>query len=115
MLETPGSLADLAVASVRFAARWLRSSAEVVRASELAGSPSTLARVVEAAGVEVLLTLPESAERDARAAGVPVRVLRFDPPAYRQTHPGPGLGILDLLMAHGPASADVLRRGTHLD
>ncbi len=113
VLATPGSLADLAVASVRFTARWLKASAEIVRASELLGSPATLAAVAEVAAAEALLTLPESAERDARAVGVPVRVLRFREVERRQVHPGfvPGLGVLDLLMSHGPASADVLRQG----
>ena len=113
VLATAGSLADVAAASVAFAARWLRAPAEVVRASALPGAPDTLAGVVEAAGVEALLTLPESAASDRQSvpAGVDVRVLRFEEAARRQVHDGfvPGLGVLDLLMTHGPASADVLR------
>ena len=58
-----------------------------------------------------MLTLPESARRDAEAVGVPVRVLRFEEVERRQVGEGfvPGLGVLDLLMNHGPAAADVLR------
>ncbi|WP_412062603.1 WbqC family protein [Rubrivirga sp. IMCC45206] len=112
VLETQGSLADLAVASVRFAARWLRADAEIVRASALPGAPDTLAAVLAHADGETLLTLPESAGRDAEAAGA-VAVLRFTERPRRQSHDGwtPGLGVLDLLMAHGPAAADVLRAG----
>ncbi|WP_412068131.1 WbqC family protein [Rubrivirga sp. IMCC43871] len=112
-LETRGSLAELAVASVRFAARWLRADVEIVRASELPGAPDTLATVLAHAGDQTLLTLPESAERDAESARRPVAVLRFTERERRQSHDGwtPGLGVLDLLMAHGPAAADVLRAG----
>ena len=111
VLDTPGSLADLAVASVRFTARWLRSGAEITRASALPGRPATLADVLGAVGAERLLTLPESAARDAEA-GVPVSVLAFAEAERRQAFPGfePDLGVLDLLMNHGPASADVLRQ-----
>ena len=112
VLDTPGSLADLSCASVAFAARWLRSGAEVVRASELPGRPAGLAEVVDEVGVERLLTLPESAERDAAAVDVPVSVLAFEERPRAQAFPGfvAGLGVLDLFMVHGPASADVLRQ-----
>ena len=111
VLATPGSLADLTVASVRFTARWLKSEAEIVRASDLPGRPSALAEVADVAGATTVLTLPESARRDAEAVGVPVRVLRFEEAERRQVGEGfvPGLGVLDLLMTHGPAAADVLR------
>ena len=111
VLATPGSLADLSVASLRFTARWLKSETEILRASDLPGAPSTLTDVAEAAEVTTLLTLPESARRDAEAVGVPVRVLRFEEVERRQVGEGfvPGLGVLDLLMNHGPAAADVLR------
>ncbi len=113
VLETRGSLADVAAASVRFAARWLRSPAEIVRASDLPGAPDTLAAVLAQAEGDTLLTLPESAERDAEVARPAVAVLRFTERERRQSHDGwsPGLGVLDLLMAHGPAAADVLRAG----
>ena len=114
VLATPGPLADLAVASVAFTARWLRAPAELVRASRLPGAPDTLEGVVAAAGVEALLTLPESAGRERAALpGLDVRVLRFEEGPRRQTHDGftPGLGVLDLLMNHGPRSAEVLREG----
>ncbi len=113
VLATPGSLADVAVASVRFAARWLKAPAELVRASDLPGAPDSLGAVAEAAGVETLLTLPESAESDRRSVpdAVDVRVLRFEERERRQTHDGfvAGLGLLDLVMNHGPRSGDVLR------
>lgn len=114
VLATPGPLAEVAVASVRFAARWLRSDAELIRASDLPGAPDTLADVAEVAGVESLLTLPESAGSDQGALpGTSVRVLRFEERPRRQLGDGftPGLGVLDLVMMYGPDAADVLRDG----
>ena len=118
VLDTPGSLADLTCASVRWAARWLGATAEVVRASGLAGPdgapPDTLAAVASAARVGTLLTLPESAGRDAAALpGVAVRVLDYDERERRQAFPGfvGGLSVLDVVMNYGPASGDVVRAG----
>ena len=118
VLETQGSLADLTCASVRWAAGWLGATAEVVRASSLAGPdggpPARLADVAGAVGVGTLLTLPESAERDARALpDVPVLVLDYHEGERRQSFPGfvPGLSVMDTVMAYGPASGEVVRAG----
>ena len=113
VLDTPGPLADLAVASVEWAARWLDAPAQIVRASSLPDAPGALPDVVGAVGAETLLTLPESADRDREQVDVPVRVLAFEEARRRQAFPGfvPGLSVLDLVMNYGPASADVLRRG----
>ncbi len=115
VLDTPGSLADLTVASVRWAAEWLESPAEVVRASELAGAPGTLAEVARAASVETLVTLPESSERDAAVLpGLEVHTLAYHEAERRQAFPGfvAGLSVLDVVMNYGPASAEVVREGT---
>ena len=114
VLATPGSLADLACASVRWAVGWLGAEAEIVRASALPGSPAALADVAGAVGLEALVTLPESAEREAQALpGVDVRVLEVDEVERRQAFPGfePGLSVLDVVMNHGPASAGIVRAG----
>ena len=114
VLDTPGTLADLTVASVRWAAEWLGAGAEVVRASALAGAPAGLAEVAREAGVEALVTLPESAERDAAALpGVEVRVLDHRERERRQSFPGfvPGLSVLDVVMNYGPAAGDVVQAG----
>ena len=114
VIDTPGGLAATTVASVRWAARWLGSGAEVVRASELAGAPATLAEVAQAVAAETLVTLPESAARDAAALpGVSVRVLRYRERPRRQSFPGfvAGLSVLDVVMNYGPASGDVVRAG----
>ncbi|MDX1420032.1 MAG: WbqC family protein [Rubricoccaceae bacterium] len=111
------SLGALTTATVRWAARRLGAAAEVVCASDLPGAPDTLPAVWEALDAPpVLATLPESALRDAErlAAFEPaVRVLQFEEPERRQNFPGfvPGLGVLDLLLNHGPAAADLLREG----
>lgn len=106
VLDTPGSLADLAVASTVFAARWLRAPASLVRASDLPSQPHTLAAIVAATGSPELVSIPEAAPHDARLLpGHPVRVLHLDrqrPPAGRD------VSVLDLLMHHGLAAGTVL-------
>ena len=114
VLATPGTLADLTCASVRWAAGWLESEAEVIRASALPGSPAGLADVAGAVGLEALATLPESAERDAQALpGVEVRVVEVAEVERRQAFPGfePGLSVLDVIMNHGPSSGAIVRAG----
>lgn len=109
------SLAALTVATTRWTARALGATADLVAASGLDGAPDTLPGVVHAVGADALLVLTESAERDRAQAGVPVWALHLNPTAtYRQTFPGfvGGLSSLDLLMNHGPASADWLREAT---
>ena len=106
VLDTPGSLADLTAASVRWAARWLRAPAEVVRASALPGAPARLGAVLDGVRPGALLTLPESAARDAAAMaerGGDTFVLRLGGGL------DPALSVLDLVMAHGLGAADVLR------
>ncbi|MEM0962250.1 MAG: WbqC family protein [Bacteroidota bacterium] len=103
VLDTKGPLADLTVASVRLAARWLRAPAEILRASEVPGALTSVDALADAVGASALLALPKTADVDARLApGREVQVLHLDLPA-------PGLSILDLLMRRGPAAADDLR------
>lgn len=108
------SVGALAVATTRWTAATLGASAPVV-ASELDGAPSTLAEVWAAAGGQTLLTLPESAVRDASrlaSAGGRVMPLTLDAAAtYRQPFPGfvAGASSLDLLMNLGPDAARWLR------
>ena len=115
------SVGTLAVAATRWTARHLGVEAPVEIASELAGAPSTLPAVWAAAGGGDLLALPESADRDrARLAplGVRVHTLVLDTEArYRQAFPGfvGGMSSLDLLMNHGPASADWLRDASRVE
>ena len=111
------SLAALTVATMRWTARMLGVEAEIRVASDLEGAPETLGGVVQSVGATGLLTLAESAERDRTQAGVPVQVLSLDASGtYRQTFPGfeTGVSSLDLLMNHGPASADWLREATRV-
>lgn len=109
VLETQGSLGDLAVATVEWAARWLQAPAEILRASTLPGAPRSLGPLAESAGA--VLSIPESAARDAEALPeTPVRLLHLD---RQRLAPGvAGLSILDLLMRHGPAAAQLLRAMT---
>lgn len=106
----PASLGDLTIRSVRWAARQLGADCEVVVASELPGAPVTLADIWASTGGTVLLTLPESADRD-RQLDVEVRVLELAETERRQAFPGfePGLSVLDLLMNYGPESVGMLR------
>ena len=114
VVRTPGSLADLTCASVQWAAEWLGATAELARASRLPGCPQTLTEVAQAAGADVLVTLPESADRDAQALpGVAVTVANFAEAKRRQAFPGfePGLSVLDVVMNYGPASGEIVRAG----
>ena len=116
-----GSLADLACATVAWTRDALGAACALDRASARPGAPDALGAVWDAlhpAPEEpppVLLTLPESAARDAaRLAGrAEVRVLRFEEPARRQVFDGfvPGASALDLILNYGPSAAEVLRRG----
>ena len=114
------SLGDLTCATVEWLHGALGAPSVLVRASALPGAPDSLAAIWEAVtGAEggappVLLTLPESAARDAeRLEGrATVRVLAFEEPARRQVFDGfvPGTSALDLLLNYGPRAADVLLR-----
>ena len=111
------SLGALATATVRWTARQLGAGTALVLASDLPGAPDTLPAVWEALGAPAtLLTLPESAARDAAhlaPAGVTVGVIRFEERERRQNFPGfvPGLGVLDLLFNYGPSAPAQLRDG----
>ena len=112
--EPAASLADLTVASVRWVARQLGARCAIERASDLPGAPASLDAVWRACDGP-LLTLSEALARD-RQLGAGLVELAFEEPARRQAFPGfvPGLSVLDLLMNHGPASAEVLRAATTL-
>jgi hypothetical protein len=104
------TLADVTAPTVAWAAASLGAAARVVRASELPGAPASVPALLAAVGATELLTLPESAERDARLAaeaGAASRVLRVAERPRRQNFPGfvPECGILDLLLNHGPLAA----------
>jgi hypothetical protein len=106
VLETD-RLADLTAATVAWTAAALGAPAAPIRASELPGAPDSLPTILEAVGASVLLTLPESAERDTRLAtraGAASRVLHFAERPRRQNFPGfaPGCAALDLLLNYGP-------------
>ena len=119
LAEAPSTLGALTVRAMRWAARRLGADGEIVVASELPGAPATLPDVWTALAGDasgdasgVLLTLPESAGRDAAALpGAAVRVLRFDEAPRRQVFEpfAPDCSVLDLLMNYGPRAADVLR------
>lgn len=111
LAEPPETLAELSVAAMRWAARRLGAACEIVVASELPGAPATLPEVWEAAGRGALLTLPESAGREAAALpDTDIRVLPFDEAPRRQVFEpfAPDCCLLDLLMNYGPRAADWL-------
>ena len=112
LAEPPASLGALTTRTMRWAARRLGAGCEIVVASELPGAPATLPAVWDAIGGDVLLSLPESAGRDAKALpGVDVQELRFQEAPRRQVFGpfAPGCSVLDLLMNYGPRAADLLR------
>ena len=112
VLDTTGPLADLSVASVHWAARWLKADAEIVRASQLPGAPARLDAVLDRVEPDALLTLPESADRDAQVMaerGGPTFVLHLDGDL------DPALSVMDLVMTHGLGAADVLRAAMRVE
>ncbi len=120
LAEPHTSIGALATATTRWTLRHLGVTVPVAVASEVPDAPSTLVDVWRAVGGGIFLSRPDAAERD-RAILAPVdgtvAVARLDPAAaYRQTFPGfvGGLSALDLLMNHGPASAEWLRAACDL-
>ncbi len=109
LLHTPyPSAAALALATMRWLWAAFGLPAPEV-ASALPGAPATLADVVQACGVRVLIALPDTHKHDARLAPTVLCV----PPAheYRQPFPGfvPGLSALDALMMRGPEARFLLQ------
>ena len=118
LAEPPATLAALSVAAMRWAARRLGATCEIRAASELPGAPATLPGLWAAAGRGALLTLPESAAREAAALpGVEIRVLRVREAPRRQVFEpfAPDCCVLDLLMNYGPRAADWLAEHTEVD
>lgn len=110
------SLGDLTAATVMWAHRKLGAPSGLTLASSLPGSPATVPDVLRAARAQSLVTLGESAQRDAahaEAAGLALGVLPFEEVPRRQNFEGfePGMSVLDLLFNHGPKAAVVLRTG----
>ncbi|MDX1531695.1 MAG: WbqC family protein, partial [Rhodothermales bacterium] len=107
-------LADLTAESVEWTLQALGAPAALLRASALPGRPARVPALLRAAGADVLVTLPESAERDrahAEAAGVRLQVVEVAEQPRRQNFEGfvPGLSALDLLMNYGSESAGLLQ------
>jgi len=110
------TLAALNIATITILCRLLSVDTPVVRASELPGSPSTLPDIfARFSGAERLLTVPESAAHD-QAEGLPIEVLDFQHPTYRQNFEGfePEMSALDLLFNYGPEARSFLERYTHI-
>ena len=105
-----GYLSDLNIATTRMIYRFLGGSSIILSATELEGSPNSVATIMEYWPDAELLS----------PAGVPEPLsthrLRFRPPYYRQAFIGyvTGLTSLDLIFNCGPESANLLRRSTRI-
>ncbi len=109
-------LADLTCATVELIHTLLGLPTTLIRASTLAGPPADLKRLVERTGAASLLVPAASAAYDAQAA-VPLQVLRYEHPRYRQAFDGfePGMTALDVLFNYGPEAASIIREGMRIE
>ncbi len=103
------SLGELTVESTRLMLKLFRIDTPLTLASSIPGPPSGLADVA-AARSSRLVSTPEAAERDERAASLH-EVVSIGSAPYRQVFAGfePDLSGLDLLFNWGPESLPMLR------
>ena len=103
--HTYSSLGAVTAAMLKWVHEKINGPSELIVASELPGAPNTLKGVWEALGrFETLITLPESADRDARSLpGANVETFHFTEQPRAQNFPGfvPGLSVLDMLFNQG--------------
>lgn len=85
---------------------------EVVRASALPDTPTTIADICRVAGGGPLL-VPEARHAAEVRAAPDVHAFRYTPPVYRQNFDGwaPEMSALDLLFNHGPEARAMLLAG----
>ena len=106
-------LGALTCASVELLHGLLELDSRLVRASALAGEPTSVPAVLdalEASGQAMLLAPPSAADHDAdlvQEAGA----FRYEAPSYHQNFAGfePGMSTADMLFNYGPDTAAMLR------
>ena len=105
-------LAEITCASVMLTHRLLSLRSKLVRASALAGQPTTMQSVLRSFPENTVL-LPSSSACIDRPLVPGARILRYTHPTYRQAFEGfePGMTVLDLLFNYGPESLAVLQSG----
>jgi len=110
------NLADLTCATVLLLHDLLGVPATMIRASTLAAPASDLRGLYDQMEEKALLVPVASAAYDAQAA-VPLKVLRYEHPVYRQPFEGfePGMSAFDLLFSYGPEAASILKEGTRVE
>ncbi len=109
-------LAELTCATVELIHALLGGPATLVRASTLAGQPTGLKDLLDQVGPAPLLVPAASAPYDAQAV-LPLRVLHYEPPRYRQAFDGfePGLTAFDVLFNYGPEAASIIKEGVRIE
>lgn len=108
------TLAALNVATIRLLHRSLGFQTPLILASEISGSPVSLAGICTAAGADGLVGWPDTADADRRGLldyGLEVVERRIEIPRYHQNFAGfePGMSALDLLMNYGPEAGPMVR------
>jgi hypothetical protein len=110
-------LGDLTATTFGLTLQLFEIQTPIVRASELAGPPSTVEAIARLLAADTLL-LPEATASIDRNAGAYVYAFHFEEPLYRQNFPGffPGMAALDLLFNLGPVEArDLLLRQSRIE
>jgi hypothetical protein len=105
------NLAECTSRSVELQADLFGIDTPLTRASTLDGAPATLPDIVAAVGADAL-AMEASAELPSDL-GVPVDVIRYDHPEYRQNFEGfePGMTGMDLLFNYGREAPRILAGG----
>ena len=109
-------LADLTCATVERIHTLLGLPSTLIRASMLPGPPADLKSVVEQTRPATLLTPAVAAPFDAQVT-VPLQVLHYEHPRYRQAFNGfePGMTAFDVLFNYGPEAASIIRESNRIE
>lgn len=105
-------LGSLLCSCVELVYSMLQVDTAIRRASQLPGTPQTLAAIQDVIGDSDLLSSQAAAVSDMRQVEE-LSVFSYTPPVYRQNFTGfeSGMSVLDLLFNYGPESMRMLQQG----
>ncbi|MFK7849168.1 MAG: WbqC family protein [Rhodothermales bacterium] len=104
-------LGDLTCQSVSIVHEIFQMKCRLLRASSLDGCPDSLEKILEVIPATELLT--DGMWPDLQDIEVPVGVVHFTEPAYRQHFEGfePGISALDIVCNYGPEASGIIAGG----